>query len=660
MNPLLANMNRFEIAVRGLLLAICLGTASARGQEPVSVSETDYRILISKAVRQAAEVVLPSIVTIEQVGTAASGGGEVAQDAPTSGVVVSSDGHVLTSSLVVQNPSASLLVTLADGTRKAARVIARDHHRELVLLKIESDTPLTPVSLKSPSIAAPSNARIGQTVIGVGRYGTESSPMVSRGVLSAVGRLDGIAIQTDARVSPSLYGGPLIDLTGQVLGILIPAVAEGGAENITDWYDSGIAFAIPTETIAKNLDRLIAGESIKAGVIGIVARTQDPYDDGTEVATVRVRSPAEEAGIRAGDVIESVAGHSVRRHLDIKQWLGSFDAGDTVAIRLRRGDESLDVDVKLVETIPPLNPQRLGLVVKRLSVDGDEGSQVVVDSIVPGSPAESKFQVEDELTKVGKVDVRDVQSLRRLLLTAQDEAPISVGIRRGGKDSTIEITPVAVSKSEPAELPESLENTGKPWGIEEFKLPDAANASAILAPKADADFNRLGLLMILLNPGGSSPEKSLAAWVEPATRTGVVVCAVAPTDNGRWKPEEIETVSRLAALVVKQHRIDPAAVAIATEGGMSGADAGPSDAMAIAVAITEKRTFSGVAVSAKTRPPAVRVTENDPESPLQFLITGDELPPWSAPLKQAGYPILLSKEVDAKRMLVWTRLLQSI
>ncbi len=653
----MAELVRTCVVVGVALVSLACGTRSTFAQD--TKPDADYRQLIADAVRAAANGVLPSIVTVEQVVAVANTEGDVSGDAPTSGVIVSAEGHVLTSSLVTQNPAATLLVTLADGTRKAAKVVAQDYHRELVLLKIESDQDLTPIEISQNT-----QMRIGATVVAVGRYGAANSPIISRGVFSAVDRLDGVAIQTDARVSPSFYGGLLIDLSGQVLGVLIPAVAEGGAENITDWYDSGIAFAIPSHSLAVKLPRMMAGEPIKKGLLGIVARTQDPYQDGTEIATVRVRSPAEIAGLRAGDVVEAVAGKPVRRHLDIKQHLGAYDAGDTIVVRVRRGEESIDFDVQLAESIPPLECQRLGVVARRHSVDGDESSEVVVDGIVPKSPAEGMLEVDDVIQRIGNAEVHDLQTLRRILLTAQNETAVSILVRRGDQTKTIEVMPQAIASGLSSELPKSmLEKDAKAWSVETIKLPEAPNAAAVVAPELDSQRKRLGLMMLLLNPGDGAPETALKDWPNLASQFGVVVCAVAPQDNERWRPAEIEVVTTLAAQLIKQYAIEPAAVAVATEGAMTGKDSGAADSMAVAVAISEKRTFSGAAVNLKTRPPAVRVTENDPAMPLQFVLSvkePSEMPTWAAPLQKAGYPIISAETLDQEQLLIWVRLLQAI
>ena len=385
--------------------------------QPATADDVAYRQAMASAVRTASERVLPSLVTIEVIGTAGTVKGEVAQDAPTSGIIVGqADGtvEILASSIVLRQPAATILVVLPDGSRHAASLVARDNHRDLVLLKIETENSVTAVEFPD-QITLP----VGSTTIAMGRYGNHQSPMVSSGILSAIGRLDGIAIQTDARVSPAMYGGPLIDLYGNFLGTIIPAVAAGGAEDSTSWYDSGIAFAIPSDIIAKKLNRLRQGQDINKGLIGIVAGSRDPNEADTTIAAVRVRSPAEAAGIKAGDTVKSVDGKAVRRQQEIKQALGSRDAGESVAIVVTRDEEELTFNVTLADTIEPLKPQRMGIVVSQEQTGEEEAQSVIVDAIVPGSPADGVLQVGDVIEKLGEIEVRDAERLRRQLITAE-------------------------------------------------------------------------------------------------------------------------------------------------------------------------------------------------------------------------------------------------
>ncbi|MDG2221434.1 MAG: PDZ domain-containing protein [Rubripirellula sp.] len=647
----------------GLVLLLAPVASAQPGGDSPSLA---YRAAMAKAVRTAAQQVLPSIVTIEIIGASGQKTGEVEQDAPTSGVIVDKDGYILASSIVVRRPAASMLVILPDGSRHAAKVISKDQHRDLVLLKIDAKTELAPLDLPSEVTMT-----VGQTTVAVGRYGGGSSPMVSRGVLSATGRLDGIAIQTDARVAPSFYGGPLIDLYGNVLGILIPAVSKGGAEDSTSWYDSGIAFAIPSNVIVAKLDRLKMGEDIRKGLIGIVSKSRDPYQDETTIAAVRVRSPAEAAGILAGDEVLEVAGRPVRRQLDIRQALGSFDAGEKVRLKLRRDGNPIDVEVTLAETIPPLQPQRLGIIVREESGENEDGpNQVIVDAVLPSSPASDLFKTGDVVTKLGKANVTDTETLRRLALSAAPDATVALTIQRDGADQTIEVTPQSIAGVIPSDVPSSWKNNDDDeqakWVTQKIQLPDSANDAAFLAPKTgseDQSQQQLGLMIMLLNPGQDSPADVLEKWSASARQAGVVICAIAPEDAKRWLPKEMEIVAKFATAVLKKAAIDPAAVSITTPGALEGGKAGAADSMALAVAVSQSSTFFGVAVSAETRPPAMRLSENSPSAALQLLIpikADDELPGWAAAVEKAGYPIVRGGEIQELILLQWTRLLQAI
>ena len=645
----------------GLVAVIALAWPALRsGAQDVDSQDLQYQRAMANAVRNAANRVLESVVAIEIIGTSGTATGEVEQDAPTSGVIVDGEGYVLASSLVVARPSASVLVVLPDGSRHAATVVARDHHRDLVLLRIDTDKPLVPIDL-----AASTQRKIGQTTIAVGRYGTDASPMVSRGVLSAEARLDGIALQCDARVSPALYGGPLIDLYGNVLGVLIPAVAEGGAESPTAWYDSGIAFAIPAEVIVRKLDRLKAGEDVRKGLIGIVSKTSDPYQEGTEIAAVRVRSPAEKAGIKPGDAVLEVDATPVRRHQEIRQVLGRFDAGESIQLKLRRDGQPIDVEVTLAESIPPLQPQRLGVVTADRDVgEGEEAStEVFVSEVVPGTPADGKLKPGDVIKSAGEADVSDSQSLRRLMISAEPEQAVDFSIERDGDQQSISVTPADIAGKALEEYPEDWQaEEPAEWETKDLKLPESANAAAYVAPKPDADADRLGLLVLLLNPGQGTPRDVLEKWSEAAKQAGVVVCAIAPEDARRWQPKELEVVANFAAAVLKLGGIEASAVAVAASGGLAGGDGEAADAMALAVAISQSKTFFGVAISPKTRPPAVRLRENEATASMQLLLPidqRDELPGWAAAIEKAGYPVVLGSQTTPLSLLKWVRLLQA-
>ena len=654
--------------------------------------ELQYRQAMASAVRAAAGTMLPSVVTVEVIGTAGTVKGEVAQDAPTSGVVVARSGNeveILVSNIVLRKPAATILIVLPDGSRHAASVVAQDYHRDLALLRIETETPVNVAPLPQQTDTA-----VGSTVIAIGRYGSDQSPMVSTGIFSAGGRLDGIAIQTDARVPPAMYGGPLIDLYGNFLGILIPAVAAGGAEDATSWYDSGIAFAIPSDVIAKKLQRLRSGTDIKKGLLGIVAGGRDPNETDTTIAAVRVRSPAEAAGIKAGDKIVSVDGVSVIRHQQIKQVLGSFDAGESLAVVVRRDNQDVEFQVTLADTIPPLQPQRMGIVVSERASEQSNGkaepakTEVVVQHVIPKSPADSILQPGDLITEIGEFAVANSSQLRRQLMAAEPDQKLSVAWLRNGKamKQAIQVQSISgpITDAYPAGWDEESNSTPNlqpaddqqpsNWTIQKLQLPDAANAAAILAPaQPDAGTpvrTSLGLLVVLLEPGQTDPEKSLRPWKSNAIDAGVVVVAIASEDNARWQAKELQVVSSLAAAAMKQAPVDPSAIAVTTNSVIGNRKATAADSMAMAVAISQSKTFFGVAIAADTRPPAVRLRENEPSSSLQILMPistqgsqaneSEELPGWAQALKRSGYPIVVGDKVDDAKLLRWCRLLQAI
>ncbi len=226
-------MNRsFSIS----LLVLCLGLA-----RPAAAQEDDLNLLEEQAFRAAVQRVAPSVVQIETLGGLERVGEVLIGSGPTTGLIVDEGGYVLSSAFnFIQKPT-SILVTLPSGKRATAEIVARDNSRMLVLLKVTTDEKL-PV----PEFVPREELQVGQWTLAVGRTFSTNQPNVSTGVLSAVNRIWGRAIQTDARISPTNYGGPLIDIRGRVLGVLAPLSPQQQGEVAgAEWYDSGIGFAVP-------------------------------------------------------------------------------------------------------------------------------------------------------------------------------------------------------------------------------------------------------------------------------------------------------------------------------------------------------------------------------------------------------------------------------
>jgi S1-C subfamily serine protease len=617
---------------------------------------------------------LPAVVSIEVIGVAEVATGrqqksEVEQDAPTCGVVIDPAGYIVASDIILRRPSASLLVVLPDQTRLTAKVVARDYHRGLVMLKVSPEQPLPAVSLPDER-----DTPIGATVVAVGRYGGDLSPIVSTGILSASGRLEGTMLQTDARVSPAFYGGALIDLYGNPLGILVPAVAEGGAPDETSWYDSGVAFAVPTDVLKRKVDRLRGGEDIRKGLIGIVPKTKDPYARGTELAAVRNRSPAEKAGIKPGDVVQSVAGTPVKMFQQVRQILGQYDAGETLPLTLLRDGTQLSVEVELADSIPPLQPQRLGIwAVEQAAEDSSAEAQdadepavdVVVRGVVPGTAADGTLQAGDLIEKVDATTIDDLATLQRLLVTTVPDQALKLSVVRDEENVEVEVMPRPVAAPILTDTIEAWSDQApeNPWDVQPLRLPDVTNQAAYVAPKPaeiDADAG-LAMLVLLLPPDKRDPEAIIKTYREVAGRFGVVICAIASKEEKRWQPSEIDVVSRMATMLAQ--RVPVSVSAVAATGVLKDVDASAADSMVIAIALSDRKNFAGIAVAADAKPPAVRLRENEPDQSLEILMPISDLedgPTWLAPLTKAGYPIALGGEVELDDLLRWTRLLQTL
>ena len=307
-----------------LLVTIC---STAFGQMPDNFSET---------VQKAINAVSPSVVSLQPVGGMEATGKSLLPEVST-GVFVSTDGYIITTSLGFDPAPPSIIVRLNDGKICSGKVVAIDKIRKLALLKITADAP-TPV----PQFAPRSELKVGQWTIACGRVFPPNAQGVSSvnatvGILSALSRVWGIAVQTDAAVSPNNYGGPLLDVRGRVIGIIVPLSPQSDeADAGVDWYDSGIGFAIPWEDVQSVFPKLAKGENIVPGFIGFATEIPNPSVAEPVLLDPPKDSPADKAGFKKGDRIVSVDGKPVATFAQFKRAISGKALGDTIEVTVER------------------------------------------------------------------------------------------------------------------------------------------------------------------------------------------------------------------------------------------------------------------------------------------------------------------------------------
>ena len=337
----------------------------------------------AQAVRRAVETISPSLVTIETLG-----GAQPVQDmgpmgvleesfkvaeGPTTGVVLSTDGVILASSFNFAREPAVITVILADGRRMVAKLLGRDLIRRLALVKVEA------TDLKPAAWLQRGDLHVGQYAIACGRGLGGDTPHVSLGIVSALARRNGNAVQTDAKLSPVNYGGPLVDLEGRIIGLIVPMAGAGGALAGAEWYDSGIGFAVYRDKIDLVLEKLTAGQTIEPGKIGVLlgeTESEDivtplPWLDkvlrraGAQIVKVAPKSPAAQAELQAGDRITALDGQTCGDLLDLQRRLSDRAAGEEVTLTIKRRWRAFDVKIRLariadIHGLEPERPRRRG------------------------------------------------------------------------------------------------------------------------------------------------------------------------------------------------------------------------------------------------------------------------------------------------------------
>ena len=627
------------IRVAGIALGCLLGLAS------FAVAQTaNLEALEEQAFKQAIAVVAPSMVRIETVGGLDRVGQLLTGTGPTTGVVVSPDGYIISSAFNFVSKPASILVTLPDGRKLTAEQVASDKAKMLTLLKIDARDLI-------PANPAPADSfKVGQWSLALGRtFG--DAPSVSIGIVSALQRIWGKAIQTDAKISPVNYGGPLVDVEGRVLGILVPLSPQATGEVAgVEWYDGGIGFAIPLVDVYASLDRLKTGTDLVPGLLGITLRGQNLYEGAPTIDRVRYGSPAQQAGVRVEDVIVAVDGKPVERQAQVKHVLGNKYAGDKVSLTVKRGDERLTQEMLLVGELIPYESAFLGILPERVATGAEQPPGVEIRYVYANSPAaKAQLQAEERLLQWNETVLTDAASLADAIGRARPADKVKLTVRKGEAERTVEVELGTLPETVPEDLRRKFIFPVDQEGLA-AEFPKTGRFSETLAAHehdywayVPDDYNPAYkyALVVWIHAGGDTMEAALAkGWKLNCDQRGIIMIGPKAAKIAGWETSEEEFVHDLVEQFVAKYSIDRTRVVL-----HSFSNGGP---FAYQVAFKYRELFRGVAVAGA--PLQVPPPDNEPDFRLQwYLLTGAKSPvaavveATAAALRKLKYPVIFEK-----------------
>lgn len=595
-------------------LAVCLVAGPAVAQDrPVADLETREE----QAFKEASAVVAPAVVRIQTVGGLDRVGRVLTGTAATTGVVVSPDGYVISSAFNFVSRPASVLVTLSDGRRFPAKIVANDRAKMVTLLKIEA------AGLAVPKMAPRDGFRVGQWAIAMGRTYESPLPNLSVGIISALNRIWGRALQTDAKISPANYGGPLVDIQGRVIGVLVPlSQRQAGRTAGVEWYDSGIGFAIPMADILATLPRLKSGKDLLPGLMGITLKAGDVYASAAVIDRVRFNSPAEKSGLQPGDVIASVDGQVIKRLVQVRHALGNKYAGETITVLVKRGEKSVEQKIELTGKLEPYTPTFLGLLPVRKK-QGEVSKGVTVRGVLPESPASKAMILPgDRVVQLDDKAVADTAGLFDVISRRRVGDEVKVHVDRGGAKRTLTAKLAVVPSQVPAVLesdvivapdpkPADLPKTGR------FNQDLEGHDHSFWAyvPETYNPAHGYGLV-VWIHPGSDTMEADIHdLWKPICDERGLILVGPRAKNIAGWSLNEAGFIEALVQEMQQKYRIDSRRVVLHSY----------SDGCRFSfhLAFKYRSLFRGVAASSE--PLRLAPPENRPDLRLQFFLScGDK------------------------------------
>ena len=376
-----------------------------------------------------------------------------------SGFVLTSDGFILTNAHVVDGAD-EVLVTLVDKREFKARIVGADKRTDVAVVKIEA------TGLPAVKIGDVNRLKVGEWVMAIGSpFGLENS--VTAGIVSAKQRDTGDYlpfIQTDVAINPGNSGGPLINMRGEVVGINSQIYSRSGGY-------MGIAFAIPIDEAMRVSEQLRASGRVTRGRIGVQIDqvTKDVAESiglgkpqGALVRGLEPGSPAEKAGIEAGDIIIKIDGKTIEKSSDLPRLVGNTKPGTRSTLTVFRRGATKDLLVTIGELEPDktarAKPEKedkpkvtgavtaFGLTVsdltdaqkRELKAKGGVRVEAATDAA-----ARAGLREGDVIVSVANVEINSVKELEALLAKVDKTKPLSLLFRRGDWAQYIVIKPTS-------------------------------------------------------------------------------------------------------------------------------------------------------------------------------------------------------------------------
>ncbi|MGB8493228.1 MAG: DegQ family serine endoprotease [Candidatus Acidiferrum sp.] len=365
-----------------------------------------------------------------------------------SGVIVATNGYILTNNHVVDGAT-DIKVSLRDKREFTARIVGRDPKTDIAVLKVDAD------HLAAIPLGDSSKVQVGDLAFAIGDpFGVGQT--VTMGIVSATRRANlGIEdyedfIQTDAAINPGNSGGALIDGKGELIGINTAILSHSGG-------NQGVGFAIPVNLAKRVMDQIVDHGHVIRGFLGATIQDVTPTmakalgvndAEGVLIGDVTAKGPAAQAGLKPGDVVIKMNGQSVADSAALRLQVSQTDPGTTVPLTVRRGNSTLDLNVKLGELpsdhektaengsaqqmlqglqVEPLTPalrQQLHL--------GPESHGVVISQVDPdGAAAAAGIREGDVVEEVNHQPIASVSQFEQAMRSNSGQAILLRVVREG-------------------------------------------------------------------------------------------------------------------------------------------------------------------------------------------------------------------------------------